>query len=336
MKLFTFFSAIVFVLCSCTQSVKLDDTLVYGDYFGQNPPFDSAVVFAPDIVSTPYHEHSFPAISPDGNLILWNTNFMDNYAYEFPVKILAIQKRNNIWGKVDYFEPTSMYESSGAIFSPDGKKILFTVREQIKETGIDLNIYYFEKTHEGWTNSLPINGSVNTEKIEGQVSLTSSETIYYLGHLEGVKNNYGIFRSRLVNGQYQNPEALPAIINSKNLDWTPFIAPDESYLLFSSFREGGYGAGDIWISFRDSSDNWSEPQNLGPQINKNNNERFPYVSPDGKYLFYLTDKVDNNLLAKKKLSFSEAKYYFSKTGNGQCDIYWVSSKIISDLKQNVR
>jgi len=102
--------------------------------------------------------------------------------------------------------------------------------------------------------------------------------------------------------------------------------------LFSSFREGGYGRGDIWISFRDSLDNWTKSQNLGPKINKADNERFPYVSPDGKYLFYLSDRVDERLLTKENMTFNEAKTHYAKPGNGQCDIYWVNADIISELK----
>ena len=67
-------------------------------------------------------------------------------------------------------------------------------------------------------------------------------------------------------------------------------------------------AGLIYI-YRKSDGSWIEPQNLGSEINKKYHERFPGVSPDGKYLFFTRPNGENN-------------------GN----IYWINAKIIEELK----
>lgn len=316
-------------LVSSIQIIGQDMNGIIDDY-----PSDSAIIFAPDIISTQFHEHSFPAISPGGDLILWNSGFLNNYTYSFPFRILYVQKQNGSWTNPAYFHSDFFFETSCASFSPNGRKIFFCGDTAKNKENRNADIWYSEKVNKKWSAPKQVSGKVNTPKRESQVSVTSDGTLYFLGFLEGVKNNYGIYRSRLKDGMYQEPEALPSIINSELLDWTPFISPDESYLLFSSYREGGYGSGDIWISFRDEEDNWSVPVNLGPKVNGIYNERFPYVSPDGKYLFFLTDRVSPDLQSEENMTYRKALDYFSGPGNGQCDIYWISVEVLEKLKPN--
>jgi len=232
----------------------------------------------------------------------------------------------------DYFHSTFFKETSAACFSPYGHKIFFCGDTAKNLSYRNADIWFITKTQDGWSAPKTVSGKINNSNRESQVSIAEDESLYFLSYLYSVRNNYGIYRSRLANGEYQEPEALPEINNSNELDWTPFIAPDESYLLFSSYREGGYGRGDIWISFRENEDNWSTPINLGTTRNEEYNERLPYVSPVGKYLFFLSDKVNPELLSKKELSYKEAEKYYSLPENGQCDIYWVDGKIIEELK----
>jgi hypothetical protein len=83
----------------------------------------------------------------------------------------------------------------------------------------------------------------------------------------------------------------------------PYVAPDGSYLLYSSFKPGGYGEDDIYITYRKVNGTWTTPANLGDKINSKYSDNRVYVSPDGKYLFY------------------------TNTRRGNLDIYWVDTKM---------
>ncbi|MCP4725490.1 MAG: hypothetical protein GY863_10660, partial [bacterium] len=62
---------------------------------------------------------------------------------------------------------------------------------------------------------------------------------------------------------------------------------DESYLIFASGREGRKSTEtDLYISFRDDKDNWTDPVNMGDEINDGYTATFPFVSYDGKHLFF--------------------------------------------------
>jgi Tol biopolymer transport system component len=74
------------------------------------------------------------------------------------------------------------------------------------------------------------------------------------------------------------------------IDECPAIAPDGSYLVFNSFRGvwngGGFGHNDLWVSFRESDDRWTNPRNLGPEFNTGQADIYPSISPDGRFLFF--------------------------------------------------
>ena len=77
---------------------------------------------------------------------------------------------------------------------------------------------------------------------------------------------------------------------------------------------------------------WSKAINLGPTVNGKYNERFPGISPDGKFLFFLSDKVNPELLKKKKYGYRELNQLYHQPGNGKGDIYWVDAGITSMSK----
>ena len=101
---------------------------------------------------------------------------------------------------------------------------------------------------------------------------------------------------------------MGSIINSKYYEAYPFLAEDGNFIIFESKRPGGFGKSDLFISFK-KKNKWQKPKNMGEKINsKEGRETFPRISPDGKYLF------------------------FSSNRSGDFDAYWIDAKIIEQLK----
>ena len=117
--------------------------------------------------------------------------------------------------------------------------------------------------------------------------------------------------SRLVNGKYEEAKKMHKGINCGE-SFHPFIAPDESYLIFDSYREDGYGDSDIYISYREEDGSWGMPVNLGAEINTEAWEASATVSPDNKYLFF-----------NREMGSEE---------NSNIDILWVDASIIEALR----
>ena len=135
-----------------------------------------------------------------------------------------------------------------------------------------------------------------------------------MSHLEGPFNGIGIYRAEFINGEYTEPKPLPSSINKADfLNWTPFIAPDESYLLFSSnCQDPDNDWGDLYISLRLADGSWTNPANLGEAVNSPGQERFPMLSPDGKYLFFTRPT---------------AEYHQ--------DVFWVSANFLDRLRDKI-
>ena len=105
-----------------------------------------------------------------------------------------------------------------------------------------------------------------------------------------------------------------------------YVPADGSYLIFMSYlRPDGYGGGDFYISFKEENGSWSEPINMGAQVNSPADENRPFVTLDGRYFFFTSDRALH-------APFVEELRADLRPGNGSRDVYWVDAKIIDRLR----
>ena len=270
-------------------------------YFGQTPPGKSAELFAPDIIN--HSAHSSPTFTPDSREIYWSIVSEKNESR----KIYYVKFENEKWSAPMVASFSGNYHDDQPFISHDGQKLFFaSKRPKIKNGTQENDIWILDKTQQGWSEPRTINNLIGF----WTPTVSLNGTIYFL---EIIEDTRVICRAELKFGDYSEIECLNEHINEKGaLNWCPFIAPDESYLIFSSDREGGLGSGDLYISFRDENGNWLEAMNMGNLINTNKQERFPGVSPDGKYLFF-------------------TRWHSSPNNH---DLYWIDARIINDLRHS--
>ncbi len=104
-------------------------------------------------------------------------------------------------------------------------------------------------------------------------------------------------------GPWSRPVNLGPIVNSTAHDQTPVISRDGLSLYLSSDRPGGSGGFDIWVSQRLATDlPWEAPVNLGPTVNTPANDNGPSLSPDGRQLFFISNRPGGAGLADLYLS----------------------------------
>ena len=101
---------------------------------------------------------------------------------------------------------------------------------------------------------------------------------------------FGLYCSVITTGTYQSPEKLELAVPNEAQLTNPAISPDESFLVFSSGDLGGEGASDLFITYKNREGEWSEPKNLGAGINSAFSDFAPSVSPDGKYLYFTSER----------------------------------------------
>jgi len=297
---------ILILACSCTiQSQEEADDIKFpeltGPYLGQEPPGLEPKIFAPGIVSSEQRsEHASLTISSDSNEIYWGSTGKG---------ILFSRLENGRWTPPRLAE-FALANDSEPMFSRDGRRLFFlSSRPLAGDPEGGENIWYVERDGGGWSKPVPLGPAVNGEHLHWQISIADDGTLYFALSRPGGLVRDDIYISRLVDGRYTKPENPGEAINSANHETCPFIAYDNSYLLFAALdRPDGYGLLDIYISFRSEDGSWSKAVNLGPPVNTGTNETAPFISPDGKYLFF----------------------HSQSTGAG--DVYWVSAEIIEKLR----
>ena len=131
---------------------------------------------------------------------------------------------------------------------------------------------------------------------------------------------------------YTIPEKLDELVNEAGGGHHPYIAPDESYIIFDYATSiSGTGEEDLYISFRDKNGEWSKPKNMGERINSIYRDKKAFVSFDGKYLFFMSNRI-NSEIPKRPLTLKELKQLTSGHANGYQHLYWVSAKLIDGLR----
>lgn len=124
--------------------------------------------------------------------------------------------------------------------------------------------------------------------------ISASNNILLMSVGENEKTDlHSIYVSICKDGDWSTPVKLGPKINSGNDDGTPFLASDNVTLYFSSCRPGGYGSADIYMSKRldDTWQNWTDPVNLGPQINSSAWDAYFTIPASGEY-FYMVRNGD--------------------------------------------
>ncbi len=203
----------------------------------------------------------------------------------------------------------STYSFNDPFLSNDENRLYYISNKpkDAQDTIKDYDIWYSQRIENGWSKPINAGTKINTDAHEYYISFTDNGAMYFAsnkGKSDKRRRDFDIYTSEFRNGKFENPRKLNDAINSKRYEADVFIAPDESYIIFCAARKSGFGEGDLYISFKDKNGDWTPSKNMGATINTEAHELCPFVTKDGKYLFYTSKQ----------------------------DIYWVSAEIIDELK----
>lgn len=274
------FLALMVTSCGDASDIK-------NPYLGQEPPGLTPVAFAPGIVSADFYEYS-GVFTPD----MTEFYFIANGGEYEDQTFIKVKYDDGVWRK------SIVSPRVGQPFvAPDGKTM-------------HLGRRFMERTEDGWSEVKRL-GAPFKDNLIMRLSTSASGT-HFFDTYDKENESFPIRYSRLVDGEYEDPQVLSEEINSGTFINHPFIAPDESYLIWDAVRDEGHGDSDIYISFRQEDGSWGPAKNLGDKVNTGAWEASATVTPDGKYLFFNrnvgSDAYEN------------------------VDIFWVDAQVIEDLR----
>jgi len=326
-SLFSMIFLMSVILISCNQNN--DNQIVNeskfskltGPYLGQNPPGMKPELFAPDLL-TAGGDVSSITFSPDGMELcyfIWTPGGESLTEPKGPFQqmfILYSRIENGYWTEPKEFSFAHDRKQCYPFFSPDGERIYFVSWRSGQGPTM-----FVEKSN--GELSQPQNIFLKNDPKTGFVSVAANRNLYF----------FNFIRYRFENGEYTLPEKLN-IPESDLGCHHPFIAPDESYIIFDfPNAEDSFGEEDLYISFRDKNDNWTEPINMGEGINTMHRDKRAFVSFNGKYLFFSSNRIGESKLPGETMTLTDLKQLMHKSPvNGYENIFWVSAKVIDDLK----
>lgn len=328
--------AVLFVAAACAEPQQADSPRQGGPYLGQTPPGATAELFAPGVVSTGMYTRDV-AMTPAG----------DELYFAVMIGGLSVIVETHLeegeWTEPEVapFSGDPRYFDAEPAISPDGQRFFFLstrlpVGEEPAEDEIrswtNEDIWVMDRVEAGWGEPYNLGPPINSGAPEFFPSLTLDGTMYFTRGGDGGESL--IYRSRLVDGRYAEPEKLGVEVNSTTAQYNAFIAPDESYLIVpTGGRDDTLGGTDYYVVFRYEDDSWSEPVNMGPAVNTPGNGEFsPYVSPDGRYLFFMSSRRTVADRLPDAMSWDYLWGIHTEPGNGSADIYWIDAGFIEDLR----
>jgi len=185
----------------------------------------------------------------------------------------------------------SEYPDYAPLISADESRLIFTSRRPSEQTqGVvadDFEYYediYFADFIDGqWQEARPFDKPINGDFHNSDIGLSPDGKILYVYTDE---NGGDILESYLEDGKWSTPRPLKGLVNTPYLENSATITFDRKTLYFTSNKPGGYGGTDIYVSYLDKNNRWSDPKNLGPVINTDRDEEAPFISKSGLHLYF--------------------------------------------------
>jgi hypothetical protein len=291
----TVFSAIVIVLFQSGYSQTIpSDSL----YFGQKPPGDTALVFAPGIVSVTGRNVPCISFSSDGQSAVFYVGFWPNPGTPY---CMISEYANNRWSTPVQASFSAGRTTGEPAFLASGNRIYLFANGIENQVGT-VDLAYVERIGSGWGTPKSLGNPPNLAQDQYHPCMIVDSSVYF----STSSGDIAVCRYR--NGRYLPREILPFPVNKANTAQTwgdPWVAADEGYMIFKSTREGGYGLNDIYVTYRKEDGTWTNPKNAGSQINTRFDETAGDITPDGKYM----------------------------TFNSNRTLYWISAGFIETLRQ---
>jgi hypothetical protein len=301
-----FFIVVASVSCRATDQSEDRMPELSGEYLGQTAPGMTSQLFAPRFVSTEYGELN-SVFSQSGQEFYFSRRGIPGR----PSTIMVTSQSGGSWSPPEVVDFDDRYSAIDLFITADGQRMIFCSNRPRERGGAvrqDHDFWISQRAGDGWGEPQLFAAAALSDFEEYYPIVTKNGNLYFNSQREGIGTN-NIYRSSLVDGRYRPAEKLPEPVNSQYREFDAYVSPEEDVIIFSSERPGGIGGSDIYVSFQAEDGAWSEPLNLGVEVNSSGSEFGAMPSPDSRYFF------------------------FTSTRGGNENIYWIAAEVISSLKR---
>ncbi|MEX0298146.1 MAG: hypothetical protein AB3N28_03690 [Kordiimonas sp.] len=288
------------LILACSLSASANESEFSSHYFGITPPDTTPIEFPFDRFVPEGFAVGNPTFAPDGKEFYFTeTNSM---------QIHIMKRTPEGWSKPQ----KASFATEGRNYEPfitkDNARIYFVSTRAPGSGKWNGRIWTCERKPDGSWSEPSIVIDRATEEGFWFPTSPKPDTLYFGATLEDSLGEGDFYKATKVNGIWSIKHLEPPF-NTPDYEWDPLVSPNGSYMIFESRRPEGYGATDIYVTFRKEDDTWGDPINLGRPVNSTDYETAASITPDGAYMFYT--------LAPDE---------------GKPSVHWVSTKVITRLK----
>lgn len=181
-------------------------------------------------------------------------------------------------------------EEAGPYVSADGLCLYFNSTRSGGYGNHDLWVTTRKTVLDPWGTPVNLGPTVNSSSNDGPASISANGLeLYFSSHRSGGQGNLDLWvaKRETTSDPWGTPENLGPTVNSFWIDWSPSISSDGLTLYMHSFRPGGYGFDELWVTHRATSDDaWGQPVNLGSTVNSPDLDATPHISADDRILLF--------------------------------------------------
>ena len=247
--------------------------------------------FAPGVIPISAPSVAAPAFTPNGKTVYFGQSSDGNSSL-----VVFSQHTGHTWSTPKIAAFSGRYRDLEPAFAPNGRYLIFASNRPIKPgapaldghyngqtlPGMGGNLWKVEFKHGQWQNPEPLPEVINSNSSVFSPSIAADGSLYFMKAENGGK--FHIYRAPMRDGKYDTPQ-LASFSTPDYGDFDPAVAPDESYLIFSSGRPPAPKTSDLFIVFR-TGQGWGGPIDLRSAISENVYGIEARLSPDGKTLYF--------------------------------------------------
>ncbi|HWL89208.1 MAG TPA: hypothetical protein VNO21_25570 [Polyangiaceae bacterium] len=289
-------------------------------------------VFAPGIISGSANEAS-PAFTPDSRTVYFSRGNSSGST------ILVSHFADGRWSEPGIAPFSGSWPDLEPAMAPDGSFMVFASSRPIREGGAPLDGIWRGETHKGrggnlwrvarrgnaWDPPVRMSDAVNRSSSVFSPAVAGDGSLYFMDPWPA-SGRFRLYRSQFENGAYLSPEPL-SFSSGEFSDVDPAVAPDESFLVFSSNRPpAASGDLDLFIVHRaagrdGSKGAWGEPIRLSGDVNGLGSDIEARLSPDARTLYFSTARVSPVVFPRTRESAQRDLLRVQSWDTGQTNIW---------------
>lgn len=284
-----YFIILVITIASCKNNLESDRT----KFLTEKIPSEIPIVFQEHLTPKDkiIHKGIFSADFQQYYYTLSNKDFTQ-------FDIYVIEKVKGTWSAPKKAFFNSAFDDHGMSFSPDGNTLYFSSTRPANIDSIPKtwHIWKSEKVKGKWTIPSYVDIPNLRDKLMSHPVMTNNGNLYF--HASNLDySEMDIYCAKKANGRFSDAKKID--ISIKTDKCTPFVSSDEEFIIFATIGNQL----DLMISFNDGNGKWLNTRKLNDTINTSGQGN-PFVTPDGKFLFYTVAEQQNQQWSIKWVNIS--------------------------------